>query len=114
VRVVLRSGIIALLSPQRTVGWWVDGAPVGAHRAGNSRALPGVVTLGLSVNTDNRLTSDTAMSLEMQRLVEAFGYGWSDLERFPISAMKSAFIPLDERLAIIDEVIRPRFAVLIG
>jgi adenosine deaminase len=54
------------------------------------------------------------MSLEMQRLVEAFGYGWSDLERFPISAMKSAFIPLDERLAIIDEVIRPRFAVLIG
>jgi adenosine deaminase len=28
--------------------------------------------------------------------------------------MKSAFIPFDERLAIIDEVIKPRFAVLIG
>jgi adenosine deaminase len=28
--------------------------------------------------------------------------------------MKSAFIPFDERLAIIDEVIKPRYAVLIG
>jgi len=68
----------------------------------------------VTVNTDNRLMSDTAMSLEMHRLVEAFGYGWSDLERFTINAMKSAFIPFDERLAIIDEVIKPRFAVLIG
>jgi adenosine deaminase len=68
----------------------------------------------VTVNTDNRLMSDTSMSMEMHRLVEAFGYGWSDLERFTINAMKSAFIPFDERLAIIDEVIKPRFAVLIG
>ncbi len=68
----------------------------------------------VTVNTDNRLMSDTSMSLEMYRLVQAFGYGWSDLERFTINAMKSAFIPFDERLAIIDEVIKPRFAVLIG
>jgi adenosine deaminase len=54
------------------------------------------------------------MSREMSVLVDAFGYGWSDLERFTINAMKSAFIPFDERLAIIDEVIKPRFAVLIG
>jgi len=68
----------------------------------------------VTVNTDNRLMSDTTMSLEMSRLVEAFGYGWSDLERFTINAMKSAFIPFDERLEIIDEVIKPRYAVLIG
>jgi adenosine deaminase len=68
----------------------------------------------VTVNTDNRLMSDTSMSLEMHRLVEAFGYGWSDLERFTINAMKSAFIPFDERLAIIDDVIKPRYAVLIG
>lgn len=68
----------------------------------------------VTVNTDNRLMSDTSMSLEMHRLVEAFGYGWSDLARFTINAMKSAFIPFDQRLAIIDEVIKPRFAVLIG
>jgi len=68
----------------------------------------------VTVNTDNRLMSDTTMSLEMLRLVEAFGYGWSDLQRFTINAMKSAFISFDERLAIIDDVIKPRFAVLVG
>ncbi|GFG72966.1 adenosine deaminase [Mycobacterium botniense] len=68
----------------------------------------------VTINTDNRLMSDTSMSREMHRLVEAFGYSWSDLERFTINAMKSAFIPFDERLAIIDEVIKPRYAVLIG
>lgn len=68
----------------------------------------------VTVNTDNRLMSDTTMSQEMLRLVEAFGYGWSDLERFTINAMKSAFIPFDERLALIDDVIKPRYAVLVG
>jgi adenosine deaminase len=68
----------------------------------------------VTVNTDNRLMSDTTMTDEMFRLVTAFGYGWSDLQRFTINAMKSAFIHFDERLAIIDEVIKPRYAVLAG
>lgn len=68
----------------------------------------------VTVNTDNRLMSDTTMSQEMMRLVEAFGYGWSDLERFTINAMKSSFLHFDERLALIDGVIKPRYAVLIG
>jgi adenosine deaminase len=68
----------------------------------------------VTVNTDNRLMSDTTMSQEMLRLVEAFDYGWTDLLRFTINAMKSAFIPFDERLSLIDDVIKPRYAVLIG
>ena len=68
----------------------------------------------VTVNTDARLMSDISVSLEMCGLVEAFGYGCGDLERFTINAKKSAFIPFDERLAIIDEVIKPRYAVLIG
>src|SRR6476659_9362406 len=68
----------------------------------------------VTVNTDNRLMSDTTMSQERRWALGAFGYGWSDLERFTINAMKSAFIPFDERLAIIDDVIKPRFAVLVG
>ncbi|WP_068275059.1 adenosine deaminase [Aldersonia kunmingensis] len=68
----------------------------------------------VTVNTDNRLMSDTTMSQEMLRLVETFGFGWSDLERFTINAMKSAFIPFPDRLRIIDEVIKPGYAVLIG
>ena len=57
----------------------------------------------VTVNTDNRLMSGTSMTAEMDALVEAFGYGLDDLRWFTINAMKSAFLPFDERLAIIDE-----------
>ncbi len=68
----------------------------------------------VTVNTDNRLMSDTSMSREMLKLVDTFGYGWSDLERFTINAMKSAFIPFPERLRIIDDIIKPGYAVQLG
>jgi adenosine deaminase len=66
----------------------------------------------VTVNTDNRLMSGTSMSREMALLVEAFGYGWDELQWLTINAMKSAFIPFDERLAIINEVIKPAYAKL--
>jgi adenosine deaminase len=66
----------------------------------------------VTVNTDNRLMSGTSMSREMSLLVDAFGYDMHDLRWFTINAMKSAFIPFDERLAIIDDVIKPAYAVL--
>jgi adenosine deaminase len=66
----------------------------------------------VTVNTDNRLMSGTSMSGEMAKLVDAFGYGMDDLRWFTINAMKSAFVPFDERLAIIDEQIKPAYAVL--
>jgi adenosine deaminase len=68
----------------------------------------------VTVNTDNRLMSGTSMSREMALLSEAFGWGWSELQWLTINAMKSAFIPYDERLAIINEVIKPAYAKLIG
>ncbi|BCB85290.1 adenosine deaminase [Phytohabitans suffuscus] len=67
----------------------------------------------VTVNTDNRLMSGTSMSREMALLVEAFGYGWAEMQWFTINAMKSAFIPFDERLAIINEVIKPAYAKLL-
>jgi adenosine deaminase len=66
----------------------------------------------VTVNTDNRLMSRTSMTQEMWSLVEAFGYGLSDLEWFTINAMKSAFLPFDERLAIINARIKPEYAAL--
>ncbi|GIJ77296.1 adenosine deaminase [Micromonospora phaseoli] len=68
----------------------------------------------VTVNTDNRLMSGTSMSREMALLVDAFGYGWRELQWFTINAMKSAFIPFDERLRIIDEVIKPAYAKLLA
>ena len=64
----------------------------------------------VTVNTDNRLMSGTSMSRELTLLSEAFGYDLEDLRWFAINAMKSAFIPFDERLALIDNVIKPWYA----
>jgi adenosine deaminase len=66
----------------------------------------------VTVNTDNRLMSGTSMSREMILLSEAFGYGLPELQWFTVNAMKSAFIPFDERLALIDGVIKPGYAAL--
>lgn len=68
----------------------------------------------VTVNTDNRLMSGTSMTEEMVKLVEAFGYGLDDLRWFTINAMKSAFLPFDERLDIIDRVVKPGYAALAG
>ena len=67
----------------------------------------------VTVNTDNRLMSGTSMTREMTLLAEAFGWGWAELQWLTINAMKSAFIPYDERLAIITEVIKPAYAKLL-
>ncbi len=66
----------------------------------------------VTVNTDNRLMSGTSMSREMELLVHQAGWSLEDLRWATINAMKSAFIPFDERLAIITDVVKPGYAGL--
>ncbi|MEU6391489.1 adenosine deaminase [Streptomyces sp. NPDC046939] len=66
----------------------------------------------VTVNTDNRLMSGTSMSREFEHLADAFGYTLTDFEWFTVNALKSAFIPFDERLAMINDVVKPRYAEL--
>jgi adenosine deaminase len=66
----------------------------------------------VTVNTDNRLMSGTSMSREMTLLVNQAGWTLSDLRWVTINALKSAFIPFDERLALIEEVVKPRYTAL--
>ena len=68
----------------------------------------------VTVNTDNRLMSGTSMSREMGLLVGEAGWTLEDLRWVTINAMKSAFIPFDERLAIIEQVVKPGYARLLG
>jgi adenosine deaminase len=65
----------------------------------------------VTVNTDNRLMSHVTLSSEFALLSAEFGYGWSDVEWLTLNAMKSAFIGFDERIRLIDTVIKPGFAV---
>jgi adenosine deaminase len=82
---------------------------IGAHPIGLLRRLQFRAT----VNTDNRLMSDTSMTKEMTLLTDAFGYDWTDLRWLTINAMKSAFIPFDERLNIINDQIKPGYEALL-
>jgi len=66
----------------------------------------------VTVNTDNRLMSDVTLSGEFAALDEAFGIGLGEIEWLTLNAMKSAFAPFDERLRIINEVVKPGYARL--
>jgi adenosine deaminase len=66
----------------------------------------------VTVNTDNRLMSNVRLSDEFRALDEAFGIGLGEIEWLTLNAMKSAFTPFDERLRLIDEVIKPGYAHL--
>ena len=63
----------------------------------------------VTVNTDNRLMSATSLSQEFSHLVDAFGIGWDRIGRLTINAMKSSFLPFDERVAFLDDVIWPAY-----
>ncbi len=66
----------------------------------------------VTVNTDNRLMSNVTLSSEFKVLDDAFGLGLGEMEWLTVNAMKSAFAPFDERLRIINEVVKPGYAHL--
>jgi adenosine deaminase len=66
----------------------------------------------VTVNTDNRLMSNVTLSGEFAALDAAFGIGLGEMEWLTINAMKSAFAPFDERLRVINEVVKPGYAHL--
>ncbi|WP_030815187.1 adenosine deaminase [Streptomyces sp. NRRL F-2799] len=64
----------------------------------------------VTLNTDNRLVSGTTMTREMALLVQEAGWTAEDLRTVTVNAVKSAFIPFDERKALIEDVILPGYA----
>lgn len=95
------------LCPTSNVNTGVCGS-IAEHPIGMLRRLRFRVT----VNTDNRLMSNTSMSKEFAQLTEAFGWGTDDFEWLSVNAMKSAFAPFPERLRIINGILKPRYALL--
>lgn len=81
-------------------------ATIADHPIGLLRELRFRVT----VNTDNRLMSDTSMSNEFVSLADAFHFDLDDMQWLTINAMKSAFIEFPERLRIINDIIKPGYA----
>lgn len=68
----------------------------------------------VTVNTDNRLMSGTSMTREMLLLSEAFGWGLEQMRWLTVNALKSAFLPYDQRLALIENVVKPGYAAALA
>lgn len=64
----------------------------------------------VTLNTDNRLMSDTTMTKEFEAAAETLGLSLEDFEKITINAMKSAFLPYDQRCDLIYSVIKPGYA----
>ena len=66
----------------------------------------------VTLNTDNRLMSHISLSDEFQSMVATFGWDLADMEWVTLNAIKSAFLPFDGRLRIINEQVKPGYARL--
>ncbi len=63
----------------------------------------------VTLNTDDRLMSDTSMTKEFMRAHKAFGLKFEDVEKLTINAMKSAFLPYKKRIDLIYNRIKPGY-----
>ncbi len=64
----------------------------------------------VTLNTDNRLMSDTTMTREFEAAAETFGLTLDDFEKISINAMKSAFLPYHQRCDFIYKSLKPGYA----
>jgi dTDP-4-amino-4,6-dideoxygalactose transaminase len=81
---------------------------IAEHPIGMLRRLRFRVTL----NTDNRLMSNTSMTREFTQCTDAFGWTLDDFQWITVNSVKSAFAQFEERLRLINEVVKPRYATL--
>jgi adenosine deaminase len=63
----------------------------------------------VTVNTDNRLMSGVSLSDEFHSLMGVFGFGLDEMQWLSTNAMKSSFLAFDERLRLINGVIKPGY-----
>jgi adenosine deaminase len=81
---------------------------IAEHPIGMLRRLRFRVTL----NTDNRLMSNTSMTREFTQCADAFGWTLDDFQWITVNSVKSAFAHFEERLQIINNIVKPRYAEL--
>jgi adenosine deaminase len=63
----------------------------------------------VTLNTDNRLMSDTSMTKEYKTAQDVFKININDMEKLAINAMKSSFQPYKKRIEVIYKTIKPGY-----
>lgn len=59
----------------------------------------------VTINTDNRLMSATTLSRELALVSDAFGYDLDDLLALQLNAAHAAFLPVEDREALVEAII---------
>src|SRR3954469_23931671 len=97
----------------------LEGAPssnvqTGAYPSLAEHPVDRLNRLGFAVtlNTDNRLMSSVSASSEVAAVATTFGWSWDDVQIVTERALAAAFIEDAERTRLLDEVVRPGYAVL--
>lgn len=101
---VLERGIALELSPSSNLQ--TGAIPGIAEPTMRDHPFDDLYRLGfnVTVNTDNRLMSGTTLSRELELLSKAFGYDLEDIELFQLNAANAAFIDMDIRTEIIENI----------
>jgi adenosine deaminase len=66
----------------------------------------------VTLNTDNRLMSGITLSGEFNVCASTFGWNLDDMEWLTLNAAKSTFYEFDQRLNMINTIIKPGYAAL--
>jgi adenosine deaminase len=66
----------------------------------------------VTVNTDNRLMSGITLSGEFKTCADVFGWTLEDMEWLTLNAAKSTFYEFNQRLNMINTIIKPGYAAL--
>lgn len=98
------------LCPSSNLQTGASSTEIAEHPIGLLHDLQFLVT----VNCDNRLMSDTTMSREFTLLSEAFGWGIDDMEVVTVNAARSAFLSFEDRVRLIEGVIKPAYEAARG
>lgn len=62
--------------------------------------------LRVTINTDNRLMTDTTVSKELWLAHQHYGFTLADIKEIIIAGFKSAFLPFRKKQALLDEVLK--------
>lgn len=68
-------------------------------------------SLRVTINTDNRMISDTTVTAEYLLACETFGWDYATLKRVILNGFKSAFIPYPQRVDLIQQSLQ-KMAIL--
>lgn len=58
-----------------------------------------------TISPDNRLMSDTSVSKELKIVTDTFGYNLDDLELIQLNAAEASFLTLEQREALVEQII---------